>query len=73
MQVAAIIVCLAVTATGVALFAKAVARFVATFRLGRPDPSRTGDPVRRTTRWSRSSPATPGWPGCRWWQPPTGP
>jgi Fe-S oxidoreductase len=48
MQVAAIIVCLAATATGVALFVRAVARFTQTFRLGRPDPTRTGDPVRRT-------------------------
>jgi Fe-S oxidoreductase len=48
MQVAAIIVCLAVTATGVALFARAIARFTATFGLGRPDPTRTGRPGRRT-------------------------
>jgi Fe-S oxidoreductase len=48
MQVAAIVLCLAATATGVALFARAVARFTATFRLGRPDPTRTGRPARRT-------------------------
>ncbi len=48
MQVAAIIICLAATATGIALFAKAVARFSATFRLGRPDPTRTAAPGRRT-------------------------
>ncbi len=48
MQVAAIVLCLAATATGVALFARAVSRFVATFRLGRPDPTRTGRPARRT-------------------------
>jgi Fe-S oxidoreductase len=48
MQVAAIILCLAATATGVALFAQAVARFTRTFRLGRPDPSRTARPGRRT-------------------------
>jgi Fe-S oxidoreductase len=48
MQVAAIVVCLAATATGVALFAKAVARFVATLRWGRPDPTRTDRPWRRT-------------------------
>ncbi len=48
MQVAAIIVCLAATATGVALFGRAVARFLATFRSGRPDPTRSGSPARRT-------------------------
>ena len=48
MQVAAVVLCLAATATGVALFVKAVARFGATFRLGRPDPTRTGSPGRRT-------------------------
>jgi Fe-S oxidoreductase len=48
MQVAAIVLCLAATATGVALFVKAIARFGATFRLGRPDPTRTGSPGRRT-------------------------
>jgi Fe-S oxidoreductase len=48
MQVAAIILCLAATATGVALFVKAVGRFLSTFRLGRPDPTRSERPGRRT-------------------------
>src|SRR5580765_6452979 len=48
MQVAAIVVCLAVTATGVALFGRAIARFVATMRLGRADPTRSGYPGHRT-------------------------
>jgi Fe-S oxidoreductase len=48
MQIAAIVVCLAVTAVGVALFARAVSRFLGTFRVGRPDPTRTGSPGRRT-------------------------
>ena len=48
MQVAAIVLCLAVTLTGVALFVKAVVRFRATFLLGRADPSRTDAPGRRT-------------------------
>ncbi len=48
MQVAAIVVCLAATAVGVALFARAVSRFLVTLRAGRPDPTRTGSPGRRT-------------------------
>ncbi len=48
MQVAAIILCLAATATGIALFVRAVTRFTGTFRLGRPDPTRSGRPGRRT-------------------------
>jgi Fe-S oxidoreductase len=48
MQVAAIVLCLAATATGVALFGKTVAGFVATMRLGRADPTRTGYPWHRT-------------------------
>jgi hypothetical protein len=48
MQVAAIVLCLAATLTGVALFVRAVARFRSTFQLGRPDPTRTGRPGRRT-------------------------
>ena len=48
MQVAAIILCLAATATVVALFVRAVARFTGTFRLGRADPTRSARPGRRT-------------------------
>src|SRR5689334_15661490 len=48
MQVAAIVLCLAATATGVALFAKTVARFTGTFRAGRPDPTRSAYPWHRT-------------------------
>jgi Fe-S oxidoreductase len=48
MQVAAIVICLAATATGIALFARAVARFIATFKVGRADPTRTDRPGRRT-------------------------
>ena len=48
MQVAAIVLCLAATATGVALFVQAVIRFRSTFAAGRPDPTRTDRPGRRT-------------------------
>src|SRR6478672_13736281 len=48
MQVAAIVLCLAATATGVALFAKTVAGFTGTFRAGRPDPTRSAYPWHRT-------------------------
>src|SRR3954463_1458214 len=48
MQVAAIVLCLAATATGVALFAKTVSGYVVTFGAGRPDPTRTNYPGHRT-------------------------
>ena len=48
LQIVALVVCLAVTAVAVALFAKVVGHFLAVFRLGQPDPNRTGDPGART-------------------------
>jgi len=48
LQIIALVVCLAVTAVAVALFAKVVGHFLAVFRLGQADPNRTGDPVTRT-------------------------
>ncbi|MFF4409616.1 heterodisulfide reductase-related iron-sulfur binding cluster [Streptomyces sp. NPDC001262] len=50
MQLAAIIVVLALSAVGVALLGRAVAQFVRFFRLGAPVPAgtRTDDPARRT-------------------------
>ena len=48
MQVAAIVLALAATAAGVALLGRTAAGFVTTVRLGQPDPTRTGDPARRT-------------------------
>src|ERR687889_128143 len=48
MQVVAIVLALAATAAGVALLGRTAAGFVSTFRLGQPDPTRTGDPGRRT-------------------------
>src|SRR5215217_4029429 len=48
MQVAAIVLALAATAAGVALLGRTAAGFVSTFRLGQPDPTRTGEPARRT-------------------------
>jgi Fe-S oxidoreductase len=48
MQVAAIVLCLAATLTGVALFGRTVNRYLATLRAGQPDPTRTGEPARRT-------------------------
>ncbi len=49
LQVVAIVVCLAVTLVAVALFTRTVRRsFLATFRLGQPDPNRTNDKGART-------------------------
>ena len=48
MQVVAIVLCLAVTAVGVALFARTVAQIVRTVRVGQPAPGRTDDPGART-------------------------
>jgi Fe-S oxidoreductase len=48
MQVVAIVLALAATAAGVALLGRTAAGFVSTVRLGQPDPTRTGDPGRRT-------------------------
>src|SRR4051812_40410476 len=48
LQIVALLLCLAVTAVAVALFAKVVGHFVAVFRLGQADPTRTGQPATRT-------------------------
>lgn len=48
LQIAALVICLAVTVVAVALFAKAIGRFTAVFRLGQPDPTRTDDKGART-------------------------
>jgi Fe-S oxidoreductase len=48
MQVAAIVVCLAVTAVGIALFARTVAQMVRTFKVGQPAPRRADEPGART-------------------------
>ena len=48
LQIIALVVCLAVTAVAVALFAKVVGHFLAVFRLGQADPNRTADPRART-------------------------
>ncbi len=49
MQVAALVVCLAVTAVAIALFARAATQIVGVVRLGRPAPGRTDRPGARTT------------------------
>ena len=48
MQVAAAVIALVATAVGIALFARTVAGFVATFSMGQPDHSRTDAPVTRS-------------------------
>jgi ferredoxin len=48
LQIAVIVVSLAMTVAGVALLARAVNEFVRVIRLGEPDRSRFGDPVGRT-------------------------
>ena len=47
-QIVAIVACLVATAVGVALFARTVGGLVRVFRLGRPDPTRTGERGART-------------------------
>jgi len=48
MQVAAVVVCLAVTAVAIALFARAAAQIVGVVRIGRPAAGRTDGPGART-------------------------
>jgi len=48
MQVAAIVICLAVSAVGIALFSRTVAQIVRTVRVGQPDAGRTDEPGART-------------------------
>ncbi|GLY27030.1 heterodisulfide reductase-related iron-sulfur binding cluster [Kineosporia sp. NBRC 101731] len=49
LQIAVIVVSIAMTAAGIALLARAANRFVQVIRLGEPDRSRSDDPVARTT------------------------
>ena len=48
LQIVALVVCLAVALTGIALFARVIRQFLAVFRLGQPDATRTGDKGART-------------------------
>jgi Fe-S oxidoreductase len=48
LQIVALVVCLVVTLTAVALFVRVVRQFLAVFGLGQPDPTRTGEPGVRT-------------------------
>ncbi|HET7477555.1 MAG TPA: (Fe-S)-binding protein [Dermatophilaceae bacterium] len=48
LQTTAAVVCLAVTVVAVAQFGQTVARMVAGFRRGQPEPTRTGNPGART-------------------------
>ena len=48
LQIVALVVCGVVTAVAVALFARAIRRFLAVFRLGQPAPGRTDDKGART-------------------------
>lgn len=48
LQIVALVVCLAVTAVAVALLVKTVRQFLAVFRLGQADATRTGQPAERT-------------------------
>ena len=73
LQIVALVVCLAVTAVAVALFAKVVGHFLSVFRLGQADATRTGEPGHaHAARWCASSSATPGCRGCRSWRWRTG-
>ena len=73
LQIVALVVCLAVTAVAVALFAKVVGHFLVGLpaRPARPDPHRRQG-RRAPGRCCASSSATPGCRGCRSWRWRTG-
>ncbi|MDF2091073.1 (Fe-S)-binding protein [Knoellia sp. 3-2P3] len=48
LQIVALVVCLSVTAAAIALLARTVRHFLATFRLGQPDATRRDNPGERT-------------------------
>ena len=48
LQIVALVICFAVTVVAVALFARMIGRFIATFKVGQPDSGRTNDPASRT-------------------------
>jgi len=48
LQIIALVICLAVTAVAVALFARMIGRFIATFKVGQADGGRTNAPATRT-------------------------
>ena len=48
LQIIALVICLAVTLVAVALFARMIARFVATFKVGQGDRGRSSEPATRT-------------------------
>jgi len=48
LQIAALVICLAVTVVAVALFAKMIGRFIATSKVGQADGGRTNAPATRT-------------------------
>jgi Fe-S oxidoreductase len=53
LQTVALVVVVAVTVTGVALFVATIGRIVAVLRLGQPDPTRTGEPGTRLVTTAR--------------------
>lgn len=48
LQIVALVFCGAVALTGIALFVRVIRQFLAVFRLGQPDTTRTGDKGQRT-------------------------
>jgi Fe-S oxidoreductase len=48
LQIVAVVVCLVVTLTAIALFVRVIRQFLAVFGLGQPDPTRTDEPGTRT-------------------------
>jgi Fe-S oxidoreductase len=48
LQIVALVICLAVTVVAVALFAKVVGRFIATFKVGQGESGRGNEPATRT-------------------------
>jgi Fe-S oxidoreductase len=55
MQIFAIVVSLAITAVGIALFVKAIRHIIAVVKLGQPTASRTGNPKGRTVTLLKES------------------
>ena len=53
LQIAALVICLTVTVVAVAMFAKMIGRFIATFKVGQGDRDRSNEPVTRTLTLAR--------------------
>ncbi|MEP7017899.1 MAG: Fe-S oxidoreductase, partial [Actinomycetota bacterium] len=53
LQIVALVICLAVTVVAVAMFARMIGRFIATFTVGQGDRGRSNEPATRTVTLMR--------------------